>query len=102
MSIENFEMIETRLSKIENMLIGTKNVLTFEEVALFTGLSKSYLYKLTSSGKIPHFKPHGKLVYFERESITSWLLQNPIKTAQQIEIEAATYVVTGKKEGGVK
>jgi hypothetical protein len=47
MDIQN---IEARLSNIENLLIGTKEVLTFDEAAIYTGLSKSYLYKLTSSG----------------------------------------------------
>jgi excisionase family DNA binding protein len=96
-----FETIKEQLNRIETGLIGQKTVLTFEEVAKFTGLSKSYLYKLTSTGRIPHFKPQGKLIYFERGQVEAWLMQNPIKTASAIEQEAATYVTLGRK-GGAK
>lgn len=95
------ESIKEQLNRIEAGLIGQKTVLTFEEVATFTGLSKSYLYKLTSTGRIPHFKPQGKFIYFERVQVEAWLMQNPIKTASAIEQEAATYVTLGRK-GGAK
>ncbi len=49
--------------------LTSKKVLTFDEAAKFTGLSKSYLYKLTSQQRIPFFKPTGKLVYFDREEL---------------------------------
>ena len=70
--------IESRLSIIEkNMLIGTKEVLTFDEAAIYTGLSKSYLYKLTSGGAIPHYKPNGKMCYFNKAEVAAWLQQRP-------------------------
>jgi len=56
------------------------------------------MYKLTCSNKIPHFKPHGKTIYFSKEEIDMWLLKNPVKTTEQIEQEAATYVVSPKKK----
>jgi hypothetical protein len=39
------------------------------------GVSKSDLYKKTSTRAIPHFKPRGKMIYFERESLEKFLLQ---------------------------
>jgi len=92
------DLIEKRLEKIENLLIGQKNVFTFEECCRYTGISKTYMYKLTCTNKIPHFKPHGKTIYFSKEEIDKWLLKNPIKTTEQIEQEAATYVVAPKKK----
>ena len=50
------ELIE-RLERIEKGVMMQKNVLTFDEAVMFTGLAKSYLYKLTAGGKIPHYKP---------------------------------------------
>lgn len=91
------DLIEKRLEKIENLLIGQKNVFTFEECCRYTGISKTYMYKLTCTNKIPHFKPHGKTIYFSKEEIDKWLLKNPIKTTEQIEQEAATYVVSSMK-----
>ncbi len=88
--------IQEQLTRIESGLLTQKSVLTIEEVVKFTGLSRSYLYKLTSTGRIPHSKPHGKMIYFDRAEVERWLLQNPIKTASQIETEAATYVTLNK------
>ena len=76
------EDLEKRLTAIENavkmVLVATKEVLTFDEAAAFTGLSKSSLYKMTSHDTIPHYKPRGKLVYFERKELQAWLLQNKV------------------------
>ena len=97
MTLEN---IENRLSKIENMLIGTKEVLTFEEVASYTGLSKSYLYKLTSTMQISHFKPKGKMIYFNRADVDLFLQQNRVSTSKELEDQANTFVTL--KKGGRK
>lgn len=56
--------VEERLDRIEQLLRGQKNVLNFSEACDFTGISPSYMYKLTHNARIPHYKPHGKNVYF--------------------------------------
>lgn len=71
-----------------------KNILSFEETVEYTGFSDSYLYKLTSGRKIPHYKPTGRKIFFKREEIDAWLLRNPIKTSEALDIEASTYVST--------
>lgn len=85
------QTVEKRLDKIERLLQCQKSVLTFEEGCEFTGLSKSYMYKLTHRNKIPFFKPHGKNIYFSREELEAWLLKNPVKTAEAKEQEAIDY-----------
>ena len=92
------EFIEKRLDKIESLLIGQKDVFTFDECCQYTGISKTYMYKLTCSNRVPHFKPHGKTIYFSKSEIDSWLLKNPIKTTEQLEQEAATYVTSPNKK----
>lgn len=87
------EIIE-RLERIEKSVLLSKNVLTFDEAVMFTGLAKSYLYKLTASGKIPHYKPSGKLIYFDRTELEQWMLRNPVKTAEEIEQQAIDYCHT--------
>ncbi len=89
--------VEQRLDRIEQLLRGQKTVLNFAEACEFTGLSKTYMYKLTHQGRIPHFKPHGKNIYFNREELERWLLQNPVKTAEQKEREAVDYVVRKRR-----
>jgi excisionase family DNA binding protein len=54
----------------------SKEVLTFDEAAQFLGLSKSYLYKLTSGRSIPYYKPQGKKCYFSKIELMEWILQN--------------------------
>ena len=58
--------------------INTKELLTIEEPAQYLGISKSYLYKLTSRGAIPHYKPFGKMVYFNRKELVKWLQRKRI------------------------
>lgn len=89
------ELME-RLERIEKGVMMQKNVLTFEEAVMFTGLAKSYLYKLTASGKIPYYKPSGKLIYFQREELERWMLRNPVKTADEIEQQAVNYCHTNR------
>lgn len=84
--------LDERLSRIEKLLLDTKKVLTFDELVEYTGLSRSYLYKLTASSQIPHSKPTGKVLFFEKEKIDKWLLENHIKTQQEIESEAMSYI----------
>jgi excisionase family DNA binding protein len=88
----NLENINDRLSNIEALLLSQKTVLNFEEVAVYTGLSKSYLYKLTCSGGIPCYKPQGKHIYFNKAEIDQWLLQNRKATTKELDNQAATFV----------
>ena len=53
-----------------------KKVLNFKEACVFLGFSRGYLYKLTSGGTIPYSKPNGKTIYFDREKLEAWMLQN--------------------------
>ena len=91
--MEQFSSLEQRVKKIEELLLSHKTVLTFDEVAIYTGLSKSYLYKLTSRSDIPFYRPNGKQLYFNKEEVDSWLLRNRVKTNQEIQSEASSAVV---------
>lgn len=90
------ETIEQRLERIEGLLAYQKSVLNLEEVASYTGLSKSFIYKLTSSGGIPCYKPNGKHIYFDRNEVDNWLLSNRLKTNEEIDQETSTKIVLGK------
>lgn len=88
--------LEKRVEELEQMLFLTKNVFSFDEASKFLNLSKSYLYKLTSGNLIPHYKPQGKMLYFEKVELEAWLRQNPIKTQAQIEQEAQKYILSNR------
>ena len=68
----------------ENTIFCTKEVLTSDECAKYMGISKSYLYKLTMRGEIPHFKPLGKMCYFNRVEIEQCLQNNRVATSDEI------------------
>ena len=74
-----------------NMIFCTKEVLTSDEAARYLGISKSYLYKLTMQQKIPHFKPLGKMCYFNREELERWLQTNRVATDDEIGQKAQNY-----------
>ena len=69
--------LELRVSELEKMLFLSKNVLSFDEASKFLNLSKSYLYKLTSGNLIPHYKPQGKMLYFEKAGVGSMVASEP-------------------------
>lgn len=90
-------MILERLDRIERLLSFHKEVLTFEEACDYTGISRSYLYKLTAAREIPHSKPNGKMIFFERTKLNDWLRRNQCKSKSEIEQEALAYVLNNPR-----
>lgn len=84
-------------SVIDNTLFCNKDVLTAEETARYMGISKSYLYKLTMRKEIPHYKPMGKMCYFNRAEVEEWLQSNRCATATEIADRANRILM--QKEG---
>lgn len=89
MNEEQLRQIATTVAM--NMSICQKEVLTLDEAAQYTGMKKSYLYKLTSSRSIPHYKPTGKNCFFRRKDLENWLTANPVATVTDINTAALTY-----------
>lgn len=84
-----------RLNKeLGNSFTIERKVLTFSQGCEYTGLSESYMYKLTSAKKIPHSKPNGKKIFFDKDKLDEWLLSNSTQTVEENEAAAATYVST--------
>ena len=81
----------------DNTLFCTKEVLTSEEAARYMGISKSYLYKLTMRQQIPHYKPMGKMCYFNRAELETWLQNNRVATSEEINERANNYCMKGGK-----
>lgn len=72
------ESLLGRITQAEENIYSTKSVLTFRETYTYMGISESLLYKLTAAREIPHFKPRGKLIYFNKEEVDHWLMQNRV------------------------
>lgn len=95
----NKEIKEVADKVTENTIFCKKEVLTSDEAARYMGISKSYLYKLTMRQQIPHFKPMGKMIYFNRLELEEWLQNNRVATENEISQKAQTYIF---KKGGAK
>jgi len=95
---ETLQRLEAKINNLEGFLLTQKAVLTFHEAANYTGFSRSYLYKLTSTGKIPCYKPQGKMIFFDRSELDNWLLKNQA-VHEEIENAASTYITLNKRGG---
>ena len=79
------ESQNNRIKVLEHILFDAKDVLTLEEAALFMGISKSSLYKMTHKHELPFYRPNGKLIYFEKSELVKWMRQNRSMTEEEIK-----------------
>ena len=69
-----FDKLIHTLKAIEIAYI--KKSMTIDDLVNYTGFKVSYIYKLTSGNLIPHSKPGGGKVFFDKDEIDIWLLSN--------------------------
>ena len=62
-----------------------KQILSFKESIEFMDVSKSFLYKMTSEGKINFYKPNNGKIYFRKEDLENWMMQNEVKSIETLE-----------------
>lgn len=79
-----------------NTIFTTKEVLTSDEDARYMSISKSYLYKLKMKGEMPHFKPIGKMCYFNCAELELWLQSNRVATTAELADRANEYCMKKK------
>lgn len=91
------ELILHKLNRIEKYMVALKPILNVEELADYTGFKKSYVYKLVHENLIPFSKPNGKVLFFDRQKIDDWLLNNKYKSSEEIEKEAIEFSFSPKK-----
>ena len=100
--MERLNAIERKIEELaalnKELAALNKETLNLKEAARYLNVSCSHLYKLTYTKEIPHYKPRGKQIYFEKRELDQWLLQNRQKTKAEIEQAAIDYVVKGGKQ----
>ena len=77
----------------ENESNSERGLLTTTEAAHYLGVKPSYLYKMMMRRAVPYYKPGGKLCFFSRDDLDAWLTSIRIKSQNEIESEAARYIV---------
>jgi excisionase family DNA binding protein len=103
-----FEIINQRLDRIEFLLekinsnLEGKNtkgsypeIMDIKQITAYLNVSKSFIYKMTSSNNIPHSKK-GKKLYFDKEIVTKWVLENKISTQEEMMQIANKYSIKKK------
>lgn len=94
-------IILKKLDSIEKMLseqnILKKEVLSLDEATNYLEVSHSHLYKLTSSGKIPFYKPNNKKIYFNRKELDEWRLSNKHLCQSEIDKQTDEYLLRNGK-----
>lgn len=93
--ILQLEKLEAKIDALsQSVSINQKQVWTLDEFSIYSGIKKSYLYKLVMQRKLPVYKPNGKSIFLKSDECIDWLLRNKIKTASEQDVAAATYVTT--------
>lgn len=81
-------LVEQKLDEIKTFMshqvYAKKEILTLAEAAAYAGISKSYLYKLTSTRMIPFYRPQSKLIYFKKIELDTWLTNNRHSTTLEM------------------
>lgn len=85
------------MTQIRDLLLHQQDIWTIETFCTFTGYEKSYVYKMTSQKKIPHYKtPGGKTIIFKRDEIIEYMTSNRIKTRIELDKEAELIIKSMK------
>lgn len=71
-------------------------IFNLDQLCNYAGLSKQTVYKLTGRGLIPHSK-RGKRLFFEKNQVDAWLLENKRATVADIKKEADEYLRTKRR-----
>jgi len=107
--INPFEVIEARLSSIENLILDLKHkptkveptdqpeqLLTIQEAADFLSLTVPTMYSKVSKGELPVCK-RSKRLYFSRTDLMEYVKAGRKKSNAEIEQEAEAYLSNNKK-----
>jgi excisionase family DNA binding protein len=99
-----FELIMNKLTEIEKLIkqkngitVGTEEILNLEMASAYVGISKSTIYKYTSTKEIPHFK-RGKRLFFKKAELDEWLTTNKISSREEIDRLATEYILKNKRK----
>ena len=99
--MDRIDMMMGKLREMEALIDRTgravtaarKEVLTVDEAVEYTGLKRSYIYKMCSERAIPHYKSKGgKATYFRRSELDEWMMATRVSTVEEVERKAARMV----------
>ena len=95
MDKQNSSLVKLLLEKMDHLdeaALVKKKVFNVANLQIYTGWSLSKIYKLTSARLIPFSKPTNGSLFFEREKIEQWLLQNPSYAEEELGEKINTHL----------
>lgn len=96
MGSSEFKELSARLDRIERVaLLSVKSALDINDASVLTGMTVQSLYRMTSEKRIPHYK-RGTRLYFKKEDLEAWMLDERIKTDEEIQAEASSLIIKNK------
>ena len=64
------------------------DMLSVAQASEYSGFSKSFIYKMTSSNTVVFYKPNGKTIFFRRSDLDDFLTRKKILSTDQIKEQA--------------
>ena len=95
---ENLKVLKQIKDLLKQQNTYNKDILSFKEATSYLDVSESFLYKLTSESRITYYKPGGKLIYFQKDDLDRWLLQNANVGTGEMETNLDNYLKKGNDE----
>lgn len=95
---DSLDSLVEQLKVIESIAYTIKEYLTIDEAARFLGISKSQVYKMTSSKAVTVYKPTGKGIYIQRDELINWIKRNPILSNEEIDKKVNLKIFELEKE----
>ena len=84
--------VTERLERIERIiLMGSKEVLDTEELAIYIKRSPARIRTLVSKREIPHYKNDRGHVHFRKAEIDEWLLGWKVHTNDELDTKGKQY-----------
>ncbi|WP_298506911.1 hypothetical protein [uncultured Maribacter sp.] len=92
------ENVVELLRDIKGLLSHTKKVMNVDDLVIYTGLSKSKIYKLTQLKLIPAGRnPNIRQKFFDKETIDAWLMGEPNLSDEYLEQQFNKQLLKNKK-----
>ena len=90
---------KTSVAAMPQAAVGEKEYLTAPEACVFLGIKQNYLYKLTSSHRLPYYCPSGRKILFKRKELQAWIEKSRVSTDEELSAQAELELI---KKGGLR
>lgn len=79
------------------LLLSAKEIFSVSDFSIYAGFSKGYVYRLVADGALPYSKPNGKMIFFKREDVEKYLLQNVAASNLETQKKVTNYLLKTKR-----